>query len=306
MVSVCLVTKAVNLQAIEGKSADAVIDGVNRLSCEVGMPSLILIDQDSGIMKAFNEAEVNMKDIDLILFKENKIRFRTCPVSGHNMNGLAERKIGSVSESLKATGILKMRLHATGFQTVLKLIKNDLNNLPFGYSYGRSQENSPMLKLIFPNLLRIGRNNTRALDGPITMPKNPGQLMDKIIGAYESFFEVWNTSFIPKTIKASKWSAGRSEPLLVGDTVYFKKIENDISSSWTVGKVITIKLGRDGTPRRAEVKYHNLGDFFAKITDRAARSLVKLSNVEDSTRNEDMVEVKKVTKALKEDKTHII
>ena len=100
------------------------------------MPSLILIDQDSGIMKAFNEAEVNMKDIDLVLFKENKIRFRTCPVSGHNMNGLAERKIRSVSESLEAAGILKMRLHATGFQTVLKLIENDLNNLPFGYSYG--------------------------------------------------------------------------------------------------------------------------------------------------------------------------
>ena len=73
MVSVCLVTKAVNLQVIEGKSADAVIDGVNRFGCEVGMPSLILIDQDSGIMKAFNEAEVNMKDIDLVLFKENKI-----------------------------------------------------------------------------------------------------------------------------------------------------------------------------------------------------------------------------------------
>ena len=64
MVSMCLVTKSVNLQVIEGKSADAVIDGVNRLGCEVGMPSLILIDQDSGIMKAFNEAEVNMKDID--------------------------------------------------------------------------------------------------------------------------------------------------------------------------------------------------------------------------------------------------
>ena len=76
-----------------------------------------------------------------------------------------------------------------------------------------------MLKLIFPNLLRIGRNNTRALDGPITMPKISGGLKDKIVDAYESFFEVWNTSLIPKMMKASKWSAGRSEPLLVGDIV---------------------------------------------------------------------------------------
>ena len=66
--------------------------------------------------------------------------------------------------------------------------------------------------------------------------------MDKIVGAYESFFEVWNTSLIPKMMRASKWSVGRSEPLLVGDIVYFKKVENDISSSWTVGKVVSLEL----------------------------------------------------------------
>ena len=61
------------LQVIVGKSVVAVINKANKLGCEVGMPSMILIDQDNGIMKAFNEAEVNMKDIDLVLFKENKI-----------------------------------------------------------------------------------------------------------------------------------------------------------------------------------------------------------------------------------------
>ena len=125
------------------------------------------------------------------------------------------------------------------------------------------------------------------------MPKNPGELIDKIVGVYESFFEVWNTSLIPEMMRASKWSVGRSEPLLVGDIVYFKKIENDISSSWTVGKVVSLELGRDGIPRRVEVEYHNLGKFFAQkhITDRAARSLVKLFNVEDSTWKEDKTDV---------------
>ena len=96
-------------------------------------------------------------------------------------------------------------------------------------------------------------------------------------------------------MKASKWTVSRSEPLLVGDIVYFKKVENNISSSWTVGKVVSIKLGRDGTPRKAEVKYHNPGDFFAKVTNRAVKGLVKLTNVED------MVEVKKAIKADKTD-----
>ena len=124
-------------------------------------------------------------------------------------------------------------------------------------------------------------------------------IMDEIVDVFESIFEEWNMSLVPKTMKASKWTVSRSEPLLVGDIVYFKKVKKNISSSWTIGKVVSIKLGRDGTPRKAEVKYHNPGDFFAKVTNRAVKGLVKLSNVED------MVEVKKVTKALKEDKTDV-
>ena len=61
--------------------------------------------------------------------------------------------------------------------------------------------------------------------------------MDGIADAYESFL---------------KWSAGRSEPFLVGE-----KVENDISCSCTVGKVVSFELERDGIPRIAEVEYQN-------------------------------------------------
>ena len=63
--------------------------------------------------------------------------------------------------------------------------------------------------------------------------------MDKVAGAYKSLF---------------KCSAGKSKPLLMGDVMYFKKAEDDISSSWTVGKVVSLKLRRDGIPRRADVE----------------------------------------------------
>ena len=111
------------------------------------------------------------------------------------------------------------------------------------------------------------------------MLKNPGELMDKIVGAYKNFFEVWNISLIPKMMRASKCSAGRSEPLLVGDIVYFKKAENDISSFWTVGRVANLELRRDGILKRAEDEYYNPGKFFAQkqITDRAARIYIYIS-----------------------------
>ena len=44
LVFYCPVTKLINLQVIEAKSDDGVIDGVNRLGGEVGFPSFLLID----------------------------------------------------------------------------------------------------------------------------------------------------------------------------------------------------------------------------------------------------------------------
>ena len=169
----CPVSKCINLQVIENKACDGIVDGITRLGCEVGMPKLILTDQDSGIIKALEESEVSLKDLQLVVYKEKGIVFRTAPVSGHNYHGLCERKILAVQEILQRMEVDKMRLHATGYQTLMKLIENEVNNLPVGFTYGRHSDNSPLLKLVYPNLLRFGRNNQRSLNGPIKVPKNP-------------------------------------------------------------------------------------------------------------------------------------
>ena len=120
------------------------------------------------------------------------------------------------------------------------------------------------------------------------MPKNLGELLDKVAGAYKSLF---------------KCSAGKSEPVLMDDVAYFKRAEDDISSSWTVGKAMSLELRRDGISKRAEDKYHNFGKFFVKrqIVDGAARSLLRLFNTKDST----LKEVEKVVKPSKDFKANI-
>ena len=55
-----------------------------RLCCEAGVPSLMLVDKESSILKALSEAEVEVRNLDMLLHKKKGIRFRTCPVSGHN------------------------------------------------------------------------------------------------------------------------------------------------------------------------------------------------------------------------------
>ena len=300
LVFLCPTTKCVNLQVIEGKSADAVAEGVTRLGCEVGMPSLVLVDQDSAIMKVLREAEVDLKNIDLLLFKEKGIRFRTCPVSGHNMHGACERKIKSIQECMEESDFSNMRLHACGLQTLLKLIENDINSLPLGYSYGRDADNSPLLKLIFPNMLRVGRNNRRALDGPVRMPSSPGELMQKVQKGYSMFYKVFNEAMVPKLLKMQKWYKSDA-PLMVDDIIYFRKEENELSSKWLIGKIISVEKGRDGLIRRCTIQYRNADEDFSRTTDRAVRSIVKLMHIDDVSWMDEIAVVEKIIKATNED-----
>ena len=111
---VCPITKIVNIQVIETKSAEGIIDGLTRLSCEVGVPSFVLTDKDSGIMKALRDTEINIKDLQYVLHKEKGIKFSTCPVSGHNYSGACERRIRILNEALVKCDVGNARLHATG------------------------------------------------------------------------------------------------------------------------------------------------------------------------------------------------
>ena len=62
-----------------------------------------------------------------------------------------------MQECLDKCEVDGVRLHATGLQTFCKLVDNDINNLPMGFSYAHDSDNSPLLKLIFSNMLRVGR-----------------------------------------------------------------------------------------------------------------------------------------------------
>ena len=55
-VAVCVTTRVVNLQALEGKDSGSIIEGFTRLCNEVGTHTNCLIGQDSGAMAGFGPA----------------------------------------------------------------------------------------------------------------------------------------------------------------------------------------------------------------------------------------------------------
>ena len=286
LVFACPVSRLVNLQVVEKRDGSAIIDGISRLSCEVGIPKVILMDKDSAFLMAVSEVEYSYVDAQLKLQRELGIEFITCPVSGHNVHGQVERRIRSIQQSLEEAGLKTKKLHATGLQTLLKLTENQLNNMPLGYSFGKDQDNTSLLRMISPNMLRVGRNNSRALSGPMRLPRG-GELLDKVQEIYDIWFKLWSTSYIPKIMFQPKWW-NQERDLKEEDIVVFKKKDSVLEQEWTLGKIDQLVSGRDGLARRAVVKYRNADENCWRTTDRSVRSLVKLWSLDDQNLEEDI------------------
>ena len=148
-----------------------------------------------------------------------------------------------------------------------------------------------MLKLITPNMFRVGRLNSRALSGPVRLPKGPKEMMSKVEKLYDSFFQLMNIVMVPRLIAQPKWFKD-SPQVQVDDVIYFQKVENDLYSKWTVGQVDAIIRSKDQSIRRVTVRYHNAGEKEPRFTDRCVRSLVRLFNIEDDYFVNDMDRVK--------------
>ena len=302
MTFVCPMSKLCNLQVIETKSAEGVLEGLMRLTCEVGCPAYLVLDQETSFLKMVRDAEISLQDISYRAYKEMGIQFEVAPVSGHNHIGLVERRIQAVQGALEKLDLKKTRLHATGLQTFCKIAENSINNTPLGYSYGRDDNNTPILKIITPNLLKIGRLHSRAMTGPMKYPNGPSDFLKKVSDTYEAWYKIWNENYLPKLIPQPKWFK-ESPELKPNDVVFFdKNFDNELSSDWTVGTVESVTRSKDGVVRRVDIKYQNstenLGHY--RYTDRSVRSIVRLFSLEDAYWVEDMAEVERLIRGIEE------
>ena len=263
---------------------------MTRLGCEVGIPSIFLSDQGSNLMKAIRETSVPMVNMKLQLFEEMGIKFEVCSVGGHNEHGLVERVIRSLQDSMEESGLRNQRLTATGMQTLCKLVENDYNNLPLGFKYDRDQDNTEVLKILTPNMMRMGRINTRALAGPLRLPHGASEMVERVVKAYEAWFKVWSDSYVPKLLFRPKWFKNESD-LKIGDLVYFQKSDSELGGSWMLGMIAEIERSRDGLIRKVTLKYRNATESQDRTTDRSVRKLCKLWSEDDWNLQDDLAEL---------------
>ena len=299
MMFVCVITKLINIQIVESKDVEGICDGLTRLSCEVGTPANLLIDQEASLMKSLREGEVDLLNIKLEIQRRAGVNFEVCPVQGHNHHGLVERKIKSAQLGLEKCGAGKLRLHATGAQSLVKVIENDLNNTPLGLCYGRSQTNTPLLKLLSPNLMRMGRINSRNPIGPFRLPSGPKSMMERVETCYKLWYREYQDTMLLKYLLElqPKWFKSDRDTK-VGDVVYFRKKDGKLEGPWIIGIIDEVIRSRDGVIRRVNVRYHNANEDQPRVTDRCVRSIVRLFNIDEGSWKDDMLQVQKKLASL--------
>ena len=301
LVFACVSTGAVNIQLIEGKSAEFVLEGCSRFFNECSVPKLLYPDDDSALLKAFSQGEINIQDLSGSLYKSKGILFETCPPQGHSSHGRVERVIRTMKDSFSRSGASESRLTATGWVTIGKGLERMVNDTPIGFLYEKSTvDGNPLLRILKPSSLKGMCAGDRAPTGLFTIPDDPGKHFSKTTEAYNLWAQCWATAYLPLIAERQKWMEEGLNPKK-DDIVYFM-MEEKVKAVWKVGKVESVKLGRDGKVREVVVAYKifkdNTWSWTHNVVTRPVRKLVKLFELKDTTFAEDMKAVQQEVKDI--------
>ena len=96
---------------------------------------------------------------------------------------------------------------------IMKLIERQVNSIPIGYLYHQAGGNNALLRILSPNNLKLITMGDRAPVGIFNIPDKPGDIMENIDKKYQTWYQVWNESFLPLILNRQKWHE-KSENLI--------------------------------------------------------------------------------------------
>ena len=275
-------TSALAVHAMQGYDTPSFLQAYTRFASRYGHPSKLFIDEGSQLLKACKKMEFSLVDITRNLNSEHQvgIEFEACPVGGHNVQGVVERSIREIKKLFKLL-YSGLKLDIVSYETAFAYIANELNNLPI--CLGSRTEDLDHLDLITPSRLLLGRNNKRALSGPVTV-SGPSRLMDQLEATKKAWWNVWKQEklidFIPQP---SKWRK-TTQNIQEGDIVIFLKTGQEQSLGepvWKLGRVVAVETSRDGLVRTVVIEYKNSTEKVFRTTRRSARSVAILHHEGD-------------------------
>ncbi|XP_058827809.1 uncharacterized protein LOC131687735 [Topomyia yanbarensis] len=255
-VFVCLVTKAIHLEAVENLSTAAFLAALQRFVARRGVPAEIWSDNGTNFVGARNELkelrklferEVTEKKV-FEFCQTRQIIWRNIPPSAPHFGGLWEAGVKSVKSVLNK--ILKQAtLNIIEFATLLCQIEAILNSRPlFTHSDDPADE-----EVLTPGHLLVDRPLT-AIPEPscAEIPVNRRSRWQHIQVLREHFWKRWSKEYIVELQGRTKWTH-RHTNVKPGMMVIIKE-DNLPPQVWSLGKIEKMYAGDDKLVRVVDVR----------------------------------------------------
>ena len=204
--------------------------GFQSVFIEATVQKIILTDAEGGLLKSLKDGVVDLIDMQGILSKDKSIHFEVATPQAHYQHGKIEKKIHLLQESLERSDLRNTAKTAAAWMKVGKSIKRHMNSIPIACKYHGPGGNNPLLQILSPNTLKLITAGDRAPVGLFDVPHSVVESLENVEQKYITWYEVFNTSYLPIIMQRQKWHFAR-ENLVKGDIVYFKSTESKMSSS---------------------------------------------------------------------------
>ena len=274
----CASTRAVHLELVEDLTVESFIRSFRRFSARRGLPATIISDNSKTFKAASKEVKnllrtPHLKEYFALKGIQLKIIVELAPFQG----GFWERLIRSVKRCLIKT-IGRAMLNYNELHTILVEIEGVINARPLTYV---DDDNEGVLYPLTPSHLVNGRNLNRL----------PNDAYFEICNTYESlskrakynrrilknFTSVWKNDYLLGLLKTyrpkGKDNPSQNQDITVNDIVVVRN-EQVKRAFWSIGKVIGLLNGSDGSIRVARVEVNS--DKGKKVLQRSLKHLVPL------------------------------
>lgn len=252
VVFVCMVTRAVHLDAVMELSADAFLAAFQRFVARRGNPQLICSDNGKNFVladKELKKAAESWQEASVQRFvNQNGTEWRFITPSASHQGGLWEAAVKQMKHHLRRVmGPHKYTYEAMA--TLLAGVEACMNSRPI---CAMSDDADDLTALTPAHFLIGGQLRLPLQDQNIPPPKMALSLYKSMQAQTDAFWKRWTVEYLPLLMARPKWKQAQ-ENLKAGQLVLIKD-ELLAPTYWPLGRIISTKVSDDGRVRTATVK----------------------------------------------------
>lgn len=247
----CLTTRAIHLELVGSLSTDSCKKAIRRFIACRGSPTEIYSDRGTNFVGTSRELKQEVAKINLGLrstFTDTTTQWRFNPPASPHMGGCWERMVRSVKVALGSLPV-ERKLDDESLDTLLKEAQHMINSRPLTIVPLETADHEALTPNHFLLL------NSSGVKQPEKEPVDAGMALrgswNMIQHTLDTFWRRWLKEYLPVITRRTRWF---HDVGLIKEGDFVVMGDERVRNRWVRGLVIKTYPGKDGVPRRADVR----------------------------------------------------